>query len=75
MKNIPPNPRKRVHTFIKPEVPGKKKMRPCKRCYNKLRETVSSREADKKVRHVISCCDDCPQKPAYCLNCFNTGHI
>lgn len=74
IENIPPNPKKRTHTFIKPEGPGVKKRKPCKGCYKKLRETLSSREADKKVRRIISFCEDCPNKPAYCLPCFNAYH-
>ncbi|CAH1969818.1 unnamed protein product [Acanthoscelides obtectus] len=41
--------RKRQHTFVKPEGPGRKKKRPCTGCYKKLRITMTSREADKKV--------------------------
>ncbi|CAH1972725.1 unnamed protein product [Acanthoscelides obtectus] len=42
--------RKRQRTFVKPEGPGRKKRRPCTGCYKKLRITMTSREADKKVR-------------------------
>lgn len=66
--------RKRQHTFVKPEGPGRKKRKPCAGCYKKLRITMTSREADKKVRRIISYCDECPNKPGYCLQCFNEMH-
>lgn len=69
-----PLSRKRVHTFVKPEGPGRKKRKPCKGCYESLRTTLSSREADKKVRRVISFCKDCPNIPGFCLECFNKYH-
>ncbi|XP_066252466.1 piggyBac transposable element-derived protein 4-like [Euwallacea similis] len=69
-----PLARKRIHTFIKPEGPGRKKRKPCKGCYQNLRETLTSREADKKVRRVISFCSDCPNLPGFCLECFNKHH-
>lgn len=69
-----PLSRKRVHTFIKPEGPGRKKRKPCKGCYDNLRKALKSREADKKVRRVISFCNDCPNLPGFCLECFNKYH-
>lgn len=74
-QQVPSSSRKRQHTFIKPEGPGRKKRKPCTGCYQTLRATMSSREADKKVRRVISYCDECPNKPGYCLQCFNEKHI
>lgn len=71
----PGTPKKRPHTFTKPEGPGRKKRKVCRGCYKQLRETGStSREADKKVRRVISFCHDCPGQPGYCLTCFNNDH-
>lgn len=67
-------PRKRVHTFTKPSGPGRKKRKACKGCYETLRKTLPSREADKKVRKVTSYCPDCPGQPGYCLECFNELH-
>lgn len=73
--SLHPRPyRKNQHTFIKPEGPGRKKRRPCIRCYRTLRLTMPSREADKKVRRIISYCNDCPNKPGYCLQCFYQTH-
>ena len=67
-------PKKRAHTLKKPEGPGRKRRKNCKGCYQELRKTLSSKEADKRVRKVISYCNDCPGMPGYCLNCFNLYH-
>lgn len=67
-------PRKRTHTFVKPDGPGRKKRKSCKGCYTSLRKTLSSREADKKVRRVTSFCNECPNMPGFCLPCFNIFH-
>ncbi|KAI4465563.1 piggybac transposable element-derived protein 4 [Holotrichia oblita] len=67
-------PKKRRHTFIKPEGPGRKRRKPCRGCYQKLRETFSSRESDKRVRRVTSFCNDCENMPGFCLECFNKCH-
>lgn len=67
-------PRRNIHTFIKPEGKGRKPRKKCTGCYRKLRETLSSKEADKKVRKVISYCDNCDNQPGYCLPCFNENH-
>lgn len=66
--------RKRVHTFVKPTGPGRKKRKICKGCYQNLRATISSREANKKVSKVTSFCEECPGKPGMCLPCFNKVH-
>lgn len=67
-------PKKRTHTFVKPEGPGRKKKKVCTSCYRTLRNTLSSREADRKVRRVTSFCQDCPNMPGFCLQCFNNYH-
>lgn len=66
--------KRRSHTFIKPEGPGRKQRKMCKGCYKSLRETMTSREADKKVRRVITYCGDCEGQPGFCLPCFNEFH-
>lgn len=68
-------PKRTIHTFVKPEGKGRKSRKKCTGCYKKLRETLSSREADKKTRRVISFCNDCENQPGYCLQCFNENHI
>lgn len=66
---------KRVpHTLIKPEGDGRKKRRKCTGCYKNLRENMSSKEADKKVRKIITYCEDCEGQPGYCVPCFNQYH-
>lgn len=67
-------PKRKPHTFIKPEGTGRKRKKKCRECYKKLRVTMTSREADKKVRQVISYCNDCPGLPGMCLPCFNEYH-
>lgn len=52
----------------------KRKADTCVGCYQKLRETLDCRNADKKTRKVISYCDDCDGQPGYCLQCFNDKH-
>lgn len=66
--------KRHVHTFVKPLGPGRKKRKICKPCYQELRRTLSSKEANKKVSKVISFCGDCPGKPGMCLSCFNKIH-
>lgn len=70
----PKTPKRVRHTFIKPSGPGKKKRRQCQGCYNKLRETHTSREASNLVTKITSYCSDCPGKPGMCLSCFNENH-
>lgn len=69
----PPRPRtpKRIHTLVQA---GDKKRRKCVGCYKTLRNAMSSREADNKVKKVITFCEECENKPAYCLPCFNAAH-
>nr|CAH7765205.1 unnamed protein product [Callosobruchus chinensis] len=65
---------KRIHTLEMETGLGKKRRRNCVGCYQKLRATLSSREADKKVQKVTTYCADCAKKPAMCLSCFNEKH-
>lgn len=67
-------PKRTVHTFVKPSGPGRKKRKMCKGCYEKLRETLESRQAKNKVTKVTSFCNDCPNQPGMCLPCFNKLH-
>lgn len=71
----PPRPRtpKRIHTLTELG-PAAKKRRKCVGCYKILRATMSSREADNKVKKVYTFCAECEEKPAYCLKCFNDCH-
>ncbi|XP_018573042.1 piggyBac transposable element-derived protein 4 [Anoplophora glabripennis] len=67
-------PKKSVHTFVKPEGSGRKSRKKCVGCYKKLRAILSSVEADRKTRKVISFCNGCDGNPGYCLDCFNEFH-
>ncbi|KAI8424674.1 hypothetical protein MSG28_006630, partial [Choristoneura fumiferana] len=49
------------------------KRRKCAGCYENLRTTLSSREANKKVKKIKSYCRDC-NKPQ-CLKCFYNSHM
>ncbi|VEN43200.1 unnamed protein product [Callosobruchus maculatus] len=66
--------KRRLHTLVKPDGPGRKKRKVCKGCYDTLRETLTSREADKRVKRIISYCQNCPNMPGFCLPCFNRYH-
>lgn len=66
--------RKKNHSLGKSEGIGKKKRLRCRGCYEKNRQTLSSREADKKTKTVNTFCKDCPEKPFLCLECFNSKH-
>lgn len=55
------------HAFIKTA-----KKRNCASCYDKLRETMSSKEANNKVKKVKSGCDKC--KKTLCRDCYNKNH-
>ncbi|CAB3245690.1 unnamed protein product [Arctia plantaginis] len=48
------------------------KKRRCVGCYEKLRTFLSSREADKKAKKILTECIGC--KKYYCLTCFNKNH-
>lgn len=54
----PKFPKKRIHTFIKPEGPGRKRRQ------NLKASGLTYREVNKKVRGLISYCSDCSR------NCF-----
>lgn len=71
---VTPPHRKRSHSLSKSEGEGKKKRRRCRGCYEKIRQTSSSREADKKTK-TVTFCKDCPGQPFYCLECFNEKHV
>ncbi|XP_072377715.1 uncharacterized protein [Diabrotica undecimpunctata] len=66
---------KRKHCLQREEGPGRKRRRNCVDCYKKLRQTMKSKEADKKVTKVNTFCENCEKKPALCLTCFNDRHI
>lgn len=70
-----PRPRtpKRIHTLIQ-SGPENKKRKKCTGCYKNLRQTMTSREADKKVKRVYTFCADCAGNPGFCLTCFNSAH-
>jgi hypothetical protein len=43
-------PKKKTHTFFKPEGPGRKRHKSCKGCRQNLKESgLASREIDKKI--------------------------
>lgn len=56
------------HNFKK----GDKK-RNCSGCYDKLRETLSSKDAANKVKKVITYCNEC--KKTLCRECYNQKHV
>lgn len=66
-----PRTPKRIHSLTEN---GENKRRKCKGCYQQLRRTMGSREADNKTKKVITFCEECEGKPAYCLSCFNECH-
>lgn len=73
--NEVPRPRtpKRIHTLTE-SGPDNKKRKKCKGCYQLLRQTMSSREADNKVKKVYTYCAECENNPGFCLRCFNIYH-
>lgn len=48
------------------------KKKKCTGCYEKLRESMSSRLADNKVKKIKTFCAKCSK--AYCLKCYNLKH-
>ncbi|XP_061706678.1 piggyBac transposable element-derived protein 4-like [Cydia pomonella] len=60
---------KKKHNF---EKKGEKR-RICAGCYQKLRGTLNSREANRKVKKIKSFCVEC--KKGYCLSCFYKTHM
>ena len=64
-------PKRAPHKLLKPRGPGRKKRKMCNGCYKKLRLTMDSRAANKKVSKVTSFYADCPNQPGMCLDCFN----
>jgi hypothetical protein len=73
-QTLTPPSKKRPHALGKSEGEGKKKRRRCKGCYEKIRRSSSSREADRKTKTVNTFCKDCPGQPFYCLTCFSEKH-
>ncbi|KAK9751412.1 Transposase IS4 [Popillia japonica] len=73
-KTSEPTRKRSIHTFIKPTGSGRKKRKMCQGCYQNLRLTSNSREANKKVSKVTSYCSSCPGMPGMCLTCFNKIH-
>lgn len=73
--NDTPRPRtpKRIHTLVE-SGPENKKRKKCVGCYKLLRQTLSSRDADKKTKKVYTYCETCAGNPGYCLSCFNKDH-
>lgn len=67
--------RKKPHALQKTMGDGKKKRRRCKKCYEKNRETMTSKDADKKTKQVNTFCSECPDQPFLCLDCFNKCHM
>lgn len=74
-KDAIPRPRtpKRIHSLLQ-SGPENKKRKKCVGCYKILRQSMSSREADKKVKQVYTYCADCDKNPGYCIPCFNKAH-
>ncbi|KAG8308246.1 hypothetical protein J6590_002331 [Homalodisca vitripennis] len=67
-------PRRRVHSLSKKDGPGRKPRRRCTVCYRHNRVVMSSRDADRMTKQVITFCEDCPGQPFMCLPCFNSSH-
>lgn len=57
----------KIHTFEK-----RSNRKRCALCYQELRLTMKSRDAEKKAKQVFTICVEC-NKPM-CLNCFNKYH-
>ncbi|CAG5024488.1 unnamed protein product [Parnassius apollo] len=57
------------HTF---ETKGIKR-RNCARCYNKLRATLNSKDAQRKTKKIKSYCAECNK--GYCAKCFYENHL
>uniref|UniRef100_A0A1B6J0Q3 PiggyBac transposable element-derived protein domain-containing protein n=1 Tax=Homalodisca liturata TaxID=320908 RepID=A0A1B6J0Q3_9HEMI len=66
--------RKRVHSLRKKEGPARKTRRRCSLCYKTNRASQTVQEAAKSTKQVTTYCEDCPDEPFMCLECFNTFH-
>lgn len=65
-----------LHTIRRKKGPARQVRKPCKRCYE-INTTVfeSSRTVFKKRNvEVTTFCNDCINKPHFCLRCFNIVH-
>jgi hypothetical protein len=70
--NIPPRASAELDQGIKHYLQKGDKKRNCIGCYNRLRQTLNSKEAAKKVKKVLTFCALCTK--TYCHNSYNASH-
>ncbi|CAK1586141.1 unnamed protein product [Parnassius mnemosyne] len=46
----------------------------CVRCYKENCAQFGRVHARNKTKRVVTYCEDCPNEPHYCINCFNLDH-
>lgn len=63
--------RMQSHSFKKMPGSAREGRKYCKGCYKKKSDGLIPRS---KIRKVTTFCDDCDNKPRYCLECFNAVH-
>ncbi|KAJ8972179.1 hypothetical protein NQ314_000309 [Rhamnusium bicolor] len=62
------------HKMNKSEGSVRKNRKRCVGCYKKIKNERGVKEARLKSKRVVTYCEDCPEKPTYCLQCFNDYH-
>lgn len=67
-------PLRRTHTLKQKSGLVRNCGKRCRRCHQILTKKHGSRTADAKCSKVRTFCDNCPEKPAMCLECFNIIH-
>lgn len=63
-----------VHQLEKISGQVRTSRRRCRHCYKKLYEQYGKKHADSKAKRVATFCGQCPDKPHFCLPCFNEVH-
>ncbi|XP_045765134.1 piggyBac transposable element-derived protein 4-like [Maniola jurtina] len=67
-------PKRLKHKLVKKEGKSSIVRRSCSQCYKNIVQSQGRKQAKNKVKKVQTFCDDCPNKPFLCLDCFNKAH-
>lgn len=63
--------RRQRHMLEKMEGDNRKVRKGCKGCKQKKKDGLITKS---KIKKVVMYCAECPEKPFYCLSCFNEAH-
>ncbi|XP_060801122.1 piggyBac transposable element-derived protein 4-like [Amyelois transitella] len=67
-------PKRLKHKLVKKEGKSSVVRRSRSQCYKNIVQSEGRKQAKNKVKKVQTFCNDCPNKPFLCLDCFNKAH-